>query len=108
MYTTCLISDADHVMIDGLLNQVSFDRVYLSEDYKVYKSDIKGTLFRSAIRDFDIDPCQMIHIGDGYNDIVSAKQVGSNAVWVNRNNEAWNHAIRPDLIVGDLSEIEFF
>jgi 2-haloalkanoic acid dehalogenase type II len=106
-YKICLISDADTIMIKDILKQFYFDKVYISEDYREYKSNVKGTMFKLAINEFGIKPYEMIHIGDGYNDVVGAKKAGADAIWINRNNREWKHTIKPDYIVNSLSEIEF-
>lgn len=104
-YRTCLVSDTDDVMVASLLNKFAFERVYTSERYRAYKFDRSGVLFRSALRDFGIEPGEMLHIGDGTNDVLGAKLVGSDAVWVNRSGREWKDSVRPDYIVRDLSEL---
>jgi putative hydrolase of the HAD superfamily len=105
-YRTCLISDTDDRMVASLLQKFAFDRVYTSESYRAYKFDRSGVLFRSALRDFGVEPGEMLHIGDGTNDVLGAKLVGADAVWVNRTGREWHDSVRPDYVVRDLSELE--
>lgn len=104
-YQTCLISDADLIMIEDLFTKVKFDRIYISEKYKVYKSDRSGALFKAAIDEFQIKPSEMLHIGDAYSDVLGAKQVGADAAWINRRGYEWQHEIRPDYIITSLLEL---
>lgn len=104
-YQTCLISDADLIMIEEILRKVKFDRIYLSEKYKAYKSDRSGALFKTAIEEFQIKPYEMLHIGDAYSDVLGAKQVGADAAWINRRGYEWQHEIRPDYTVTSLLEL---
>ena len=104
-YRTCLISDTDDIMVASLLRKFAFDRVYTSERYRAYKFDRSGVLFRSALRDFGVAPGEMLHIGDGTNDVLGAKLVGADAVWVNRTGREWKESVRPDYVVRDLSEL---
>jgi putative hydrolase of the HAD superfamily len=104
-YNTCLISDADFIMVEEILSKIKFDQTYLSEKYKVYKSDPLGTLFKAAMAEFKVKPCEMLHIGDGYSDIGGAKRAGADAAWINRTGREWNYEIRPDYIVTSLLEL---
>jgi FMN hydrolase / 5-amino-6-(5-phospho-D-ribitylamino)uracil phosphatase len=105
IFTTCIISDTDNTMISGLPESFSIPTVYTSETYKAYKFSRSGILFKTALRDFGIEPCEMLHIGDGSNDVLGAKMVGADAVWVNRNDRPWDHAIKPDYVIRDLREL---
>jgi putative hydrolase of the HAD superfamily len=104
-YDTCLISDTDVDMVDGLINKFNFNRIYLSEEYHTYKSSKTGLLFKKAINDFNIKPEEMIHLGDGANDVLGAKMVGAKAIWINRDNKEWKNEIEPDYIISNMSEI---
>lgn len=104
-HQTCLISDSDLIMIEEILCKVHFDKVYISEKCKAYKFHPSGTLFRAALDEFKIKPDEMLHIGDGYSDIVGAKRVGADAAWINRRAATWNHEVKPDYIVTSLLEL---
>lgn len=102
---TCLISDADLIMIEGILERVKFDQIFISEKYRTYKFDDAGLLFRAAFEEFKIEPHEMLHIGDGYSDVTGAKKAGADAAWINRWGLEWNHEIRPDYIITSLLEL---
>jgi putative hydrolase of the HAD superfamily len=104
-HQTCLISDTDLIMIEEILCKVHFDKVYISEKYGTYKFDPLGTLFKVALDEFKIKPHEMLHIGDGYSDIVGAKRAGADAAWINRREAAWNYEVKPDCIVTSLLEL---
>jgi putative hydrolase of the HAD superfamily len=104
-HQTCLISDTDFIMIEEILCKVRFERVYLSEKYKAYKFDPLGTLFRAALDEFKIKPHEMLHIGDGYSDIVGAKRVGADAAWINRREAIWSHEVKPDFVLTSLLDL---
>jgi putative hydrolase of the HAD superfamily len=104
-YRTCLISDADLLMVEEILSKVRFDQVFLSEKYKAYKFDRLGTLFRAAFREFEIQPHEMLHIGDGYSDVLGAKGAGADAAWINRRGVEWKHEVEPDYTVSSLLEL---
>jgi putative hydrolase of the HAD superfamily len=104
-FRTCLISDADLIMVDEILSKVKFDQIFISEKYKAYKFDDAGLLFRAAFAAFAIEPPEMLHVGDGYSDILGAKKAGADAAWINRRGLEWNHEIRPDYTVTSLLEL---
>jgi putative hydrolase of the HAD superfamily len=104
-HQTCLISDADFIMIEEILNKVKFDQIYISERYRAYKFDHSGALFRAALANFKIKPHEMLHIGDGYSDVVGAKQIGADTAWINRWGVKWKQKVKPDYIVTSLLEL---
>jgi FMN phosphatase YigB (HAD superfamily) len=101
----CIISDTDTLMIKALLTKFGISKVYLSESYKAYKFDKSGILFKEAIKDFNIYPKEMLHIGDGSNDVLGANLIGSDSVWINRNNRVWTEEKRPTYEINSLSEL---
>lgn len=103
-YTICLVSDTDRDMVQPLLETFNFNKVFLSEDFECYKFDPKGYIFNEVINYYKVNPEDIIHIGDGYSDVVGAKRVGIKTCWLNRHNVKWNHEIKPDYIVSSLRE----
>lgn len=101
----CIISDTDTVMINALLKKFGIDKVYLSEDYKKYKFDKSGILFRTAVNEYNIQPNEMLHIGDGINDVLGANHIGADSVWINRNNKIWTEKEKPTYEIRSLREI---
>lgn len=102
---TCIISDTDNIMIARLPDKVGIDTVYTSEDYQAYKFDKTGRLFRAAVRDFNIAPEEMLHVGDGENDVLGAAAIGADTVWVNRNHKTWNNSVKPTYEVENLNQL---
>lgn len=85
-YFNKCVSDADRDMVSPLLERFIFDKVFLSEDYHCYKFDPKGHIFNEVIGYYKVNPEEIIHIGDGYSDIVGANRVGIKTCWLNRRN----------------------
>jgi len=92
-------------MINSLLKTFGINNVYLSEDYKKYKFDKSGTLFKTAVKDFNIHPKEMLHIGDGINDVLGANHIGADSVWINRNNKIWKEEEKPTYEIRSLREL---
>ena len=101
----CIISDTDTIMINSLITTFGIKKVYLSQDYQVYKFDRSGILFKTALKDFHINPEEMLHIGDGVNDVLGANLVGAHSVWINRNNKLWKEEEKPTYEIGSLKEL---
>jgi len=55
----------------------------------------------------DIDPRQMVHIGDDpQHDVSGAKAAGAHAVWLNRQQKQWQwQDCEPDAVISDLYEL---
>ena len=49
---------------------------------------------------------EVLHVGDhALQDVLGARAAGMQAAWVNREQAAWEHAERPHVELGDLSEL---
>ena len=101
----CIISDTDTIMISSLLKKFDINKVYLSEDYKKYKFDKSGILFTTAAKEYNIHPNEMLHIGDGINDVLGANHIGADSVWINRNNRVWKEKEKPTYEIRSLREL---
>ncbi len=104
-FRTCIISDTDNIMIEELVDKVGIKTIYTSEDYQTYKFDKNGLLFKTAIRDYKIAPEEMLHVGDGVNDVLGASSVGSDTVWINRNHESWDQTVKPTYEITNLNQL---
>jgi len=65
-------------------------------------------IFHAALDHFQVPPEQAVMIGDTFDaDIVGARQVGMNSIWVTRRVQktVTRHEIRPNAVVSTLSEI---
>ena len=101
----CIISDTDTIMINSLITTFGINKVYISQDYQAYKFDKSGILFKTALKEFNINPEEMLHIGDGINDVLGANRVGADSVWINRNNKIWKEEEKPTYEIRSLKEI---
>lgn len=63
-------------------------------------------MFKELLKFYDIDPKQVLHIGDSASDIIGANREGITTCWINRDHRAWEHDIKPDYIIESLNEIE--
>lgn len=102
-YPICLVSDADEDMILPLLSQFRFDKIFVSETHQCYKVDSK--LFLKVLEHYQLQPQDILHIGDGYSDVAGAKKIGIVTCWLNRGNREWVHEIKPDYEIHSLSEV---
>jgi len=66
-------------------------------------------IFLYALSQVDVEPREAVHIGDSLkNDVAGAKSVGMYAVWKVRNKQSLDSIqapVKPDLVVGKLSEV---
>ena len=103
-YPICLASDADDEML-GVLGQIyAFDYIFTSEKLGVYKANADGRFFTAIISHYGIRPEQIIHIGDGRREILSAHKAGMVTCWLNRKGLEWKHDVKPDYEVTSLIE----
>ncbi|MBR4507637.1 MAG: hypothetical protein IKP24_03830 [Alphaproteobacteria bacterium] len=64
-------------------NGITVDKVYVSGDYN--KTKASGTLFEQVLKDFNIQPNQLLHIGDNeYSDVQIPQEKGIMAFHVKR------------------------
>lgn len=101
----CLVSDADHSMVHGLLDRFEFDHVFISEAVGAYKNDPECRMFNSVLAYYQIDPKKVLHIGDSSADISGASRAGIASCWINRTAETWKHPIKPTFTVNSLLEV---
>jgi len=103
-YPICLVSDTDCDMVQPLLERFKFDKVFLSEDFKCYKFQSKSHIFKEVINYYQVNPKDIIHIGDGYSDVIGASRAGITTCWLNRRGASWSHEIKPDFTAASLTE----
>lgn len=82
-----------------------FDPIVISGEIGVAKPD--PAIFRHALEFAKVSPSEALYVGDSPTyDIVGAKGVGMQMIWVNRNGlPTENLKIKPDVVVRDLREI---
>ena len=98
--------DADLFHYSQAQLKVPFDWVFTSEQLGSYKPSEHN--FRCAMSTFGVHPHQQAHVAQSlYHDIVPARDLGLNTVWVNRRGAASTPVIdcQPDLEVPDLETL---
>lgn len=82
-----------------------FERVVISVEVGWRKP--RPEIFFKALELLDIDPDDALYVGDNYNvDVLGAKSVGIDVIWINRNNEKISdQKYHPDHTVSKLTDI---
>jgi FMN hydrolase / 5-amino-6-(5-phospho-D-ribitylamino)uracil phosphatase len=63
-------------------------------------------IFHAAAAAAGVDPDAVLHVGDDPElDVLGALDAGMQAVWVNRDDQAWTHERRPDASVAGLDQL---
>ena len=101
----CLVSDADVVMIQPILEKLKFDCVFISEQVSSYKNDPEGRIFKEVLSHYQVDPDRVLHIGDSSSDIIGANRAGIKSCWINRTGHSWKYDVQPDFEIRTLTEI---
>nr|WP_315426475.1 HAD-IA family hydrolase [uncultured Albidiferax sp.] len=75
-----------------------------AREFGVAKPDPR--IFHAAAVAAGVAPHEVLHVGDDpLLDVVAAVQAGMQAVWVNRGQHAWSHAVQPHLHVAELGAL---
>jgi putative hydrolase of the HAD superfamily len=70
------------------------------------KAKPAAEIFHAACAGLDLPPSEVLHIGDDPAlDVLGAHAAGLRSAWLNRSGAAWDHAVRPDMVARDLSEV---
>jgi HAD superfamily hydrolase (TIGR01549 family) len=70
------------------------------------KAKPAAEIFHAACAGLDLPPAEVLHIGDDPAlDVLGAHAAGLRSAWLNRSGAVWDHAIRPDVMARDLSEL---
>lgn len=104
-YPVCLASDADDDMLGELEQLYNFDHVFTSEQLQLYKSNVNGIFFKSIANHYKYKPEEVLHVGDGKREIISAHSAGLITCWLNRTNMTWTHEVVPDYTVSSLIDV---
>ncbi|MGF7059149.1 HAD family hydrolase [Brassicibacter mesophilus] len=100
----CLVSDADEIMVEPLLEKFKFDTIFISERIGSYKNDRESRIFLKVLEHYHVKPEMILHIGDSASDIVGANKVGIKSCWINRNGIKWEYDEKPDYTIKSLIE----
>lgn len=101
----CLVSDADNIMVQPILNKFNFDSVFISEEVGSYKNDSESRIFTKVLEHYHIKADNVLHIGDSSSDIIGANKIGIKSCWINRHYLEWKYQGKPDFIVNSLVEV---
>lgn len=104
-YPVCLASDADDDMLGKLKQMYNFDYIFTSEQLRLYKSNVSGVFFKSIAEHYKYKPEEIIHVGDGKREIISANNAGMVTCWLNRTNMIWSHEIAPNYTASSLIDV---
>ncbi len=99
-YPICLASDGDLEMLENLSEIFDFDHVFTSETLRTYK--LNPRFFSHVANHYQVEPANILHIGDSESDIVGPKQYGVMTCWLNRKQKPWKHPVRPDFEISSL------
>lgn len=103
-YKTCLVSDADEAMLPDFYRDYGM-KAFISERYRSYKNDKHNTMFKELLKQYDVDPSKVIHIGDSVSDVFGAKREGIVACWINREKQVWQHKVKPDMVIESFNDL---
>lgn len=109
MYPLGIVTDAQTAYASPELNQCGlakyFNPIIISGDYGFRKPNSR--LFKMAIDHFQVDPANMIFVGnDMYHDVTGAKQAGMKSIYFASGiGETKSSGYEPDYIVRQFSEI---
>jgi FMN phosphatase YigB (HAD superfamily) len=104
-YTICLSSDADNDMLEGLIDNFSYDVLYTSENLKTYKIWKNNNFFSTIMNDFNVQCSDILHVGDASSDVIGANSANVKVCWLNRNNRNWEYSGEPDFIINNFEQL---
>ena len=65
----------------------------------------ENLFFKTIVNHYQVQPQEMIHIGDSPADIINPKRLGIQTCWINRNQATWKNEVEPDFIFVSLDEL---
>lgn len=98
-------SDSDNKMIRPIIANLGDIKYYTSEAIRFYKMDFQNRFFLHILKDLNINPENILHIGDGTADILGAKNAGIKTCWINRDGKVWRDKIQPDFIITNMEQL---
>lgn len=102
-FQVCIVSDSDALMLPDFYQNYPIT-LFTSEAYQSYKNDSHNRIFAEVIAHYGVEPGEIIHIGDSASDILGAARAGIRSCWINRDQSAWKHEVKPDYTVATLDE----
>jgi 2-haloalkanoic acid dehalogenase type II len=100
-----IVSNADHEHVAAWNLPLPVRFTLVSEAAKAYKPH--PLIFRQAMRRLDLQPHEVLHVGDSeVDDVRGAQAAGLAAVWVNRDGRSRSPDVpKPDFEITDLTEL---
>jgi 2-haloalkanoic acid dehalogenase type II len=100
-----IVSNADHEHVAAWNLPLPVRFTLVSEAAKAYKPH--PLIFRQAMRRLDLQPHEVLHVGDSeVDDIRGAQAAGLAAAWVNRDGRSRSPDVpKPDFEIADLTEL---
>jgi putative hydrolase of the HAD superfamily len=81
-----------------------FDFAFLAEEIGASKP--APDMFHAALETTGVQPKEVVHVGDSpEHDVLGARQIGMRTIWVNLNNDIWQHNDRPDETIRHIGEL---
>lgn len=112
-YRLAIVSNFDYAPTAHMLLQENnltqlFEVIVISEEVGWRKP--KDIIFQSAVNNLDINPEDILFVGDNYSaDVIGSKSMGMDAAWINRKKEPEDNLDpAPDYVVKKMSEIRDF
>lgn len=101
-----IASDADTEMAGPVLEKLPHGPVFLSEELRAYKQDLRGRFFRQLLEETGVAPECLLHVGDSAADILGARRAGIPVCLLERNGP-WllPGAPEPDFRIRTLAEL---
>ncbi len=107
-YKVAIVSDADDEMLLPAWERIGLpvEHVFTSEAAKSYKIQPDTKIFNLAFNALNVEPHQVVHIGDARADIIGAVNAGAKAIWLSRKGQPWEDgAITPNATARDFIEV---
>jgi 2-haloalkanoic acid dehalogenase type II len=102
---SAIVSNADHEHVAAWNLPLPVRFTLISEAAKAYKPH--PLIFQQALRRLDLQPHEVLHVGDSeVDDVRGAQAAGLAAAWVNRDGRSRSPDVpKPDLEIADLTEL---
>lgn len=104
-YTIIISSDASHLMADPIIARLQPNHAFISDDLGCYKGTVGGVFFQEVLQKLEIEPEEVLHIGDSVGDIRGAHLCGIDSCWVNRAKKQWKNEYKPTYEIHDFNEL---
>ena len=105
-YVRGILSNTDNETLLNAINRRGLDIEYVLTSEMVGDYKPNEPIFKKACEDLNLRPTQIVYIGNSPVDIIGAKKMGMNMVWINRNgNKFTNLHYTPDFEIKSLDQL---